>query len=125
MIQVLRPKVAYEDERGQITNLLEDLPFPIQHVAFITCKRGAFRGNHVHQEDSHYTYLVSGDMCYTQKEGDMLETVWLEPGDVVFTPAGVPHMMWFADDSVIIAFTTRPRHGGRYEEDTQPYDLTQ
>ena len=54
---VTQPGVAFTDDRGDITNVLEK---GINHVAVITSKAGAVRGNHYHPEDVQHCYLVSG-----------------------------------------------------------------
>ena len=110
----------FVDDRGEITNLLEE---PIRHITLITSKVGAVRGNHVHRNDSHYSYLLSGRFRYTEKTDGRVNEVPVEAGEMVFTPAGVPHAMRFLEDSVFLAFTTRERDAGRYEEDTGSYRL--
>ena len=42
---VTKPEVAFSDDRGDITNILDE---PITHVAVITSAAGAVRGNHYH-----------------------------------------------------------------------------
>ena len=114
-IKTFRPTPAFTDQRGDITNLLA---VPTQHVALITSKPGAIRGNHMHQTDSHYTYLISGRCRYYQVVNAVRESCWLEAGEMVLTPAGVPHALVFEEDSVFLAFCTAERWGGKYERDT-------
>ena len=108
---------AFSDQRGHITNLLA---FPTQHVALITSTPGAVRGNHVHQTDSHFTYLFSGRCRYTQVVNGAVETCDMEAGDLILTPAGVPHALVFSEDSIFLALCTAKRMGGAYQDDTRP-----
>ena len=117
MIDKLHPAPAFSDRRGDITNLLA---FPTQHVALITSTPGAVRGNHVHQTDSHFTYLVSGRCRYTQVVDGLLETCEMNAGDLILTAAGVPHALVAEEDSVFLALCTAQRMGGAYQEDTRP-----
>ena len=110
----------FVDVRGEITNLLE---VPIRHITLITSKAGAIRGNHVHKEDSHYSYLLSGRFTYTEGKTKEVEQVTITSGDMVHSPAGVPHAMHFLEDSVFLAFTTRERDAGKYDDDTREYVL--
>jgi len=111
----------FVDARGEITNLLE---VPIAHISLITSKARATRGNHFHREDTHYAYLVSGSLEYFEMRDGIMESTMLEPGDMVFTPSGVPHAMRFPVESMFLAFTTRERDAGKYDEDTYPHQVT-
>lgn len=120
MIDKLHPEPAFTDPRGDITNLLA---FPVQHVALITSTPGAVRGNHVHQTDSHFTYLLSGHCDYHQVVDGVVESCCMEAGDLILTPAGAPHALVAAEESVFLAFCTAERGGGKYEEDTLPWNV--
>lgn len=103
----------FADERGEIINVLE---IPITHVAVITSKKGAIRGNHYHPEQTQYCYLVSGK--YESVSRDLRkkdaenETVIVEKGCLVITPPMVAHAMRFTEDSTFLNLTT----GGREKE---------
>lgn len=117
MINKIHPEPAFTDRRGDITNLLV---WPIQHVALIASKSTATRGNHIHQSDSHFTYLLSGHCVYHQVVDGERESCEMKPGDLVLTAAGVPHAIVFNEESVFLAFCTAERLGGKYEQDTRP-----
>lgn len=116
-IDKIHPDPVFTDGRGQITNLLA---YPLRHVTLITCRPGAIRGNHVHQTDSHFTYLLSGHGYYHQEVDGVPESCALQAGDLVLTPAGVPHAIFFDQESVFLAFCTAERGEGKYQEDTRP-----
>ena len=115
MIEKLQFSPDFTDARGEITNLLE---VQIAHITYITSRAGALRGNHFHWEDTHYSYLVSGRFEYLEMRDGVVETTLMLPGDMVFSPSGVPHAMRFLEESVFLAFTTRERNEGKYDEDT-------
>ena len=54
---VTHPPVAFEDERGRITNIINN---PIQHVAVISSAPGAVRANHWHPYDVQRQFVIYG-----------------------------------------------------------------
>ena len=115
-IKVVTVKPSFVDNRGVITNILEE---PINSVVHITGKKGAIRANHYHKEDSHWSYMVRGKMeYYERRPGGQLEMAIIEAGQMVYSAPGVPHAMKFLEPSVFLALTTRRRSKGRYDEDT-------
>lgn len=118
-------KPEFIDERGGITRVLDDGRTTIRSVLLITCKKGSIRANHYHKKDSHYSYLLSGRMEYTEQPVDAngkpqgkKETVIIEAGDMVYSPPMVIHAMNFLEDSSFLALATESRHQSAYEEDT-------
>ena len=126
MVTVFRNiKPEFIDERGGITRVLDDGKTVIRSVLLITCKKGSIRANHYHKKDSHYSYLLSGRMEYTEQPVDAngkpqgkKETVIIEAGDMVYSPPMVIHAMNFLEDSSFLALATESRHQSAYEEDT-------
>ena len=120
MIDKTHPGPAFSDMRGDITNLIAQ---PLQHVALITSRPGAVRGNHVHQTDSHFTYLVSGKAWYYQEVDGEVEACEMKVGDLILTPVGVPHALVFDTESAFLAFCTAERMDGKYQEDTKAWPV--
>ena len=116
---VTQPGVAFTDERGDITNVLEN---KINHVAVITSKTGAVRGNHYHPEDVQYCYLVSGRFeSYSKDMNDPdgpVEKQVVEAGSLVLSPPMVAHAQVFLEDSVFLALTLDSREANRFEDHT-------
>ena len=119
-IDKIHPEPAFSDRRGDIMNLLA---VPIQHVALITSKPGAVRGNHVHKSDSHFTYMLSGRCTYTQVVDGVVESCEMNAGDLTLTPAGVPHALVAETESIFLALCTAERLGGKYQADTSPCQI--
>jgi dTDP-4-dehydrorhamnose 3,5-epimerase-like enzyme len=119
----LKPELV--DERGGITMVLDDGKTIVKSVLLITSRKGAVRANHYHKTDSHYSYLLSGRMEYSEqpvsKEDSMegkKEYVVLEASDMVFSAPMVAYAMKFLEDSVFLALATESRHQTEYERDT-------
>jgi quercetin dioxygenase-like cupin family protein len=94
----------------------------IRSVLIIRSKPGAVRANHYHKKDSHYVYMLEGEMEYTSKPMDdskaKKETVTLVPGDLVFTPPMTGHAMRAIKETTFLALATESRGQDAYEEDT-------
>lgn len=114
----------FSDVRGAITKILDN-GTAIKSILLITSDTGSVRANHYHKHDSHYSYLLSGKMEYTEKpvEGGTPETVILQAGDMVFTPAMKMHAMRFLEPSVFLAMATESRSQAEYEADTVRVEL--
>ena len=116
---VSRPQVAFNDNRGDIINILDQ---PLKHVAIITSNAGAVRGNHYHPEDVQYCYLVTGRFeSYARDMNDpegKVERQVVEAGDLVLSPPMVAHAQVFLEDSVFLALTLDSRESSRFEEHT-------
>jgi uncharacterized RmlC-like cupin family protein len=117
------PKVLvpqnFEDERGVIKNIADG---KLGDVAIITSKANSVRANHVHNDDWHLSYLVSGSMKYFWKneiEASETKSVVVKAGEMVYTPIKSPHKMQFLEDSIFIAVSQLSRVQENYEEDTK------
>jgi len=123
---VKRIDPSYSDERGAISNILEE---PINHVAIITSKKGSIRGNHYHPDQVQYVYLVSGKYEDVSKDlsnkNARKESRIIEAGSLVITPPMVAHAMRFLEDSVLLNLTTDHRDSDKYAEHTKKYDIIQ
>ena len=121
-MKVTNKKCAFEDERGEITDILENEV--IEYVTLITSKKGAVRGNHYHKESVQYTFVLKGCLkLVTQIDEGEIETAIIKAGDLVFTPPAEKHALIALEDSEFLVFTRGPRGGKNYEKDT--YRLTE
>ncbi len=127
-IQVTHTKPEFEDERGYITRLVNDDSMLFRAVLYITSKKGTERGNHYHKTDFHYVYCLSGKFRYSEKDMSKpdgeLESVILEPGDLVLSRPMTAHSMEFLEDTVFLAITTEHREQEKYENDTVRIKIT-
>ena len=127
-IQVTHVKPEFEDERGYITRLINDDSKQFRAVLYITSKKGTERGNHYHKADYHYVYCLSGKFRYSEKDmskpDSKVESVILEPGDLVLSSSMIAHSMEFLEDTVFLAITTEHREQEKYEQDTVRIKIT-
>lgn len=126
-IQVTHTKPEFKDDRGYITRLVDTDDYPLRAVLYITGKKGAVRGNHLHKKDAHYVYCLSGKFRYSEKDlskkKSRKQSVILKPGDIVLSKPGIAHAMEFLEDTVFLAFTTEKREQDKYEADIQRVKL--
>jgi quercetin dioxygenase-like cupin family protein len=108
---------AFQDQRGQITDIIEHTPF--DSVSIITCVRGADRGNHYHKESIQYSYVLAGRIrARTQSPDGPVEVADLVVGDLLESPPFVRHALLALEDSTLLIITRGPRGGKGYEDDT-------
>ena len=117
------PKVLvpqnFTDERGTIKNIADG---KLGDVAVISSKANSIRANHVHDNDWHLSYVVSGSMRYFWKsdiKDNEIKSILVEAGEMVYTPKKAPHKMQFLEDSIFIAISQLSREQENYEEDTK------
>jgi dTDP-4-dehydrorhamnose 3,5-epimerase-like enzyme len=122
--KIIKIKPAFEDERGAISNVLEE---PICHVAIISSKKGSIRANHYHPNQIQYEYLVNGSYESHSKdlkeENAEVEKHVIVAGDLVITPPMIAHAMRFTEDSVMLNLTTGQREKENFEKHTIKYKL--
>ena len=114
-------KPEFIDARGAITKVLDDGKSNVKSVLLITCKKGAIRANHYHKKDTHFAYMLSGSMEYTEHpvgQPDKKTSAVVTAGDMVFTPPMALHAMNFLEDSVFLALASESRGQADYEADT-------
>ncbi len=112
-------KPEFSDERGEITKILDDGCTIIKSVILITSRKGSVRANHYHKKDSHYVYMLSGSMEYSEKpvEGGNKESAIVKAGDMVYSAPMMIHAMRFLEDSSFLTLATEWRKQEAYEED--------
>jgi len=116
-MRVVNKKTAFEDERGQILDILEKEI--IDGVTIISSKKGAIRGNHYHKESVQYTFVLKGRLkLFTQMPGGEIQITIIKPGDLVFTPPVEKHALVAEEDAEFLVLTRGPRGGKNYENDT-------
>lgn len=109
----------FEDERGVITDILMG---PIDSVTQIFTKAGCVRGNHVHEQTTQWTYIVSGKLTLASQQGGRIRTTTALAGDLVCEPSAIPHAWRAEEDTTVLVFTRGPRSGENYEQDTTRLD---
>lgn len=111
------PSVAYRDERGGITDLVEHEPF--DSASIITSAAGSVRGNHYHNDTYQIIYVVSGTLrLVTQMPGGAIMDRLVNAGDLIRTPPAERHAFQAIADATMLVLTRGPRGGEGFESDT-------
>ena len=120
---IRRKEPEIVDTRGAINKILDGID--IKSVLLITSKAGTIRANHYHKKDTHYSYILSGSVEWSEKrvEGGEVEMQILYAGDMVYTPPMMIHGVRFLDDTTFLVFATESRDQKDYEEDTVRVEL--
>jgi quercetin dioxygenase-like cupin family protein len=117
----------FEDHRGVIEDILDLGGVDLNGVVTrIFTRKGAVRGNHIHEHTDQWVYVVSGRMLTAMANvdssrfapGSIAEEV-RRPGELFCEPQGVPHAWKALEDTVVLVFTKGPRSGQDYARDTQ------
>jgi quercetin dioxygenase-like cupin family protein len=110
-MDVTTVEAAFEDDRGTITDLIENTDYA---VTIVRSEAGAVRGNHLHKKTAQWAYVLSGRMRVTTGP----EQAEVRAGQMVFNQPGEPHAWLALQDTVCVVFAKGPRAGRNYESDT-------
>ena len=104
--------LPFLNDAGEIQNLVELGPDDaFRGVALIRCRAGSRRSSHYHRgRDSHYLFVLSGEMVYTQRNygSGTVVKFSVKPGQMVYTPPRVEHWTEFPVETVLISITRLP-----------------
>jgi quercetin dioxygenase-like cupin family protein len=112
----IKLKVAHQDKRGKIIDILENEK--INAITLITIKKGAVRGNHYHKKTYQWNYIVSGKMQLITLKNKKKKKITLIQGDIAVTKPGEAHALVGKTYCKCLVFTKGPRGGKEYETDT-------
>jgi len=118
-MDVVTPKIFFEDDRGYIKDIL--VHEPVDAITVITSTKGSVRANHYHKDTIQWLYVHSGQVRYLSQSGDSpVIAQTLNVGDLVKTDIMEKHAVKALEDSLFYIFTRGPRGGENYEDDTFP-----
>ncbi len=113
-------EVATKDDRGDISDIFYN--HPIDHVAVINSKKGAFRGDHYHKFTTQHIYMTKGSLRYyyrkVEEDNSKVKSVVVREGELVTTGPNEVHSLEMLEDNQFIAFSEGKRGGQDYESDT-------
>jgi len=126
-IKVNHIKPEFIDERGHISRVVDQDEYPLRAVLYIKRKKATRGADHFHKKDAHFIYVLKGKVKYSEKDmnkkNSSIESVILNPGDVVLSRPMMAHSTVFLEDSIIFAYTTEKRDQESYERDTVRVDF--
>lgn len=107
----------FKDERGTILNLIFS---DIKSVALISSHKGTERSNHYHKTDSHFLFVLFGEMEYYERnlEDPFDDThIIVKQGQMVFTPPLKVHKTVFTKDTLLLSCSKQTRTYELHKED--------
>lgn len=113
----------YIDDRGEIAMILESAE--IGSVSLIRSHSGKTRANHYHLTDTHFIYIVKGNMEIYERPINNHEKPLkkiLNVNDLWFTNFGTEHTMYFPIYCDFWCFSKLPRNQSNYESETVRFD---
>ena len=113
----------YKDKRGWLKKILDG---NFSSCIEIYSKKGSVRANHYHKKDTHFMYIISGEILYfyrNRKKGAQTKHGLMKKGDLFFTPNMQEHMAYFTKNTHFLAFSTRKRTKFDYEKDLIRIDM--
>ena len=117
-MEVKKLKINHRDARGSIKDIFARVV--IDAAVFITSRKGAVRGNHVHKKTHQYDYVLTGSLLVMSQKGERgkkTKTI-LKAGELMHHPPGERHAYKALEYSEFLSFTRGPRRGTEYESDT-------
>jgi len=115
IVQKIKP--VHVDERGEITDILND---KINHVGFITTKKGVVRAKHYHKQSIQSSYILKGKFEVIVANPNNLnerEKFILNAGELIIIQPNIVHVFKALEDSDMIDMISLSRAGTGYEDD--------
>ena len=113
-----KPGRLIKDRRGSLQNIIKG---NFSSCIEIFSKKGSIRSNHYHKKDSHFIYIIKGEILWAYKKlqkNSKLVIKKLKKGSLFYTPPLEEHLAYFIKDSHIMAFSPRTGKKIFYEIDT-------
>ena len=115
----LRYKIGktFKDKRGWLKKILDG---NFSSCIEIYSKKGSIRANHYHKKDTHFVYIIDGEILYfykDRKKRSKTRIKLMKKNDLFFTPSMQEHMTYFTKNTHFLAFSTRKRTKFDYEKD--------
>ena len=108
---------TFKDKRGWLKKILGG---NFSSCIEIYSKKGSVRANHYHKKDTHFIYVINGEILYFYKDRKRRAKTrfkLMKKNDLFFTPAMQEHMAYFTKNTHFLAFSTRKRTKFDYEKD--------
>lgn len=119
-MNITKIKPAFEDERGEIYDLLTNES--VNHIGLLKSKKKSTRGKHFHKEQKQYTLVLKGKVKVVTKnlldKNSEIIVTELNEMDIVLFPPFCYHSLEAIEDYECLIFTSKSREGTGYEEDT-------
>ena len=110
----------FKNDAGTIQNIVElGAEEGFRGVAIIDCVAGARRSSHWHKKDSHYLYVVHGEMLYTERRigSGTVVRFMVKPGEMVYTGPRIEHWTEFPVETRLLSVSKLSRSHEEHEAD--------
>ena len=108
---------TFKDKRGWLKKILDG---NFSSCIEVYSKKGSVRANHYHKKDTHFIYIINGEILYFYKDRKRRAKTrfkLMKKNDLFFTPSMQEHMAYFTKNTHFLAFSTRKRTKFDYEKD--------
>ena len=108
---------TFKDKRGWLKKILDG---NFSSCIEIYSKKDSVRANHYHKKDTHFIYVIDGEILYFYKDRKRRAKTrfkLMKKNDLFFTPSMQEHMTYFTKNTHFLAFSTRKRTKFDYEKD--------
>ena len=110
------PEICDQDERGTITDLLEE---QVDAISTVFTETGAVRGNHYHRKTFQWTYIIQGVLRVVTRDLDQkVREHVVGRGEMMLSPPMEAHAWEALEPTTAVVFAKGPRAGKNYESDT-------
>src|SRR3989338_357202 len=116
-VKISKLKPVHLDERGEIWDLLNE---KVEHVGFLTSKKGSLRGNHYFKTSKRYAYIWEGKykiaFAHADKP-DEIEEIILDKGHLIEISPNIIHTFVAMEDSILLGLDTTSRANDGYDKE--------
>ena len=108
---------SFKDKRGQLIKIIES---NFKSLVLVTSKKGSYRANHYHMKDSHYCYILEGEVLYFTKslnKNSKINLKIVKSGQMVYTPPRLEHLFYFTKKTKFVVISPSNRTKKTYEAD--------
>lgn len=103
----------FADSRGAYHKLVfPGLTSNAEYVNVIFTKAGTYRSGDLHKCDQ-INLIVSGSATLKTIRSERTTTREVKSGDLIVTPAGVPHLYYFSEDTLLTEYWINVADGGK------------
>lgn len=99
MLKRLTPDFHFEDERGEINQLVHE---GYRQVNLVRSRAGAVRGGHFHRLNNEAFFIIEGSVRVTVSNAERTESETFSKGDMFLIEKGCPHDFEFIEDTTLI-----------------------
>jgi dTDP-4-dehydrorhamnose 3,5-epimerase-like enzyme len=115
--KIIKVEKGSIDNRGYLRKIFNS---PFNCINYIKSFKGSIRGCHYHKKNSHYIYVIKGQLMYFYKEKNKkkIKKITVKKNFLIFTPNFEAHMIIFKKESEILEISKYKFSKISYNKDT-------